>query len=307
MVAKLAAAFTAQDTDPHHLIRLVGQTLHATWCELTIGNRKYEWSDPAHRTAERVHCPLSSDPEIAIAIAPPSAMLTARQWQPLLVLLEPLVFAEATENAQRLRNDAVRRLDDARWRASIDMAQERRRLERDLHDGAQHHLVALQMAVAMAEHRHDEPGEEERREAALSQLESVEHVLLSTARGVLPRALANDGLNGALRALIEPSLSVESDLPRLMPAVESALYFIALEAVSNAQKHAPGAEIAIDARMRGDRVTLSISDDGPGFVVDEDGVGGLSHLANRLESINGKVNVRSAPGEGTRVTASIRY
>lgn len=306
-MARLATAFTANDTDPHDLIRLVGHTLRAGWCELTIGNRKYEWSDPGARATERVHCVLNSDPEIAIAIAPPSAMLTAQQWQPLLVLLEPLVFAEATESAQRLRNDAVRRLDDARWRASIDMAVERRRLERDLHDGAQHHLVALQMAVAMAEHRHDEPGEEERRESARSQLESVERVLLSTARGVLPRALANDGLNGALQSLTEPLLSVNSDLPRLMPAVESALYFIALEAVSNAQKHAAGARINIDARMRGGHVTLSISDDGPGFIVDEDGVGGLSHLAHRLEAINGEVTVESVLGEGTRVTASVLY
>lgn len=307
LVAKLAAAFTAQDTDPHHLIRLVGQTLRAQWCELTIGNRRYEWSAPGQRVAERVRCVLSPDPEIAITIAPPSAMLTSQQWQPLLILLEPLAFTEATEHAQRRRNDAVRRLDDARWRASVDMAQSRRHLERDLHDGAQHHLVALQMTVAMAEHRRNEPGESERREAARSQLESVEHVLLSTARGVLPRTLANDGLNGALHALAEPALSVYSDLPRLMPAVESALYFIVLEAVSNAQKHAPGAKIDIDARMRRGLVLLSISDDGPGFVVDDDGVGGLSHLANRLESINGELDVQSAPGEGTRVTASVRY
>lgn len=307
LAAILAAAFIAHDTDPHSLIRLVGQTLRAQWCALTIGTRRYEWSDPARRDSDRAYCSLSGDPEIKIAIAPATAMLPVQQWQPLLVLLEPLAFAEATENAQRLRNDAVRRLDDARWRASVDMAQERRRLERDLHDGAQHHLVALQMAIALAEHIHGEPGENDRRDSARTQLESVEHVLLATARGVLPRTLANDGLNGALYALEEPVISVQSDLPRLMPAVESALYFIALEAISNARKHAVGARITVDARMRRGRVVLSVRDDGPGFIVDEDGVGGLSHLANRLESINGELDVQSTPGHGTCVTASVRY
>jgi len=307
MTAELAAAFTAQNTDPQNLIRIVGETLRAQWCALTIGNRSYEWSDPRRRITDRARCALSADPDIAIAIAPASAMLTAVQWQPLLILLEPLVYTGVAEHAKRLRNDAVKRLDDARWHASADMAQERRRLERHLHDGAQHHLVALQMAIALAEHRESEPGDEQRRDAVRAQLESTEDVLVATARGVLPQTLAAEGLNGALRALQRQDLSVGADLPRLMPAVESALYFIALEAVSNAQKHAPGAQITIDAYMRGGLVTISIRDDGPGFIVASDGVGGLSHLAHRLEGINGKLKVQSAPGEGTHVIASVRY
>src|SRR5690606_10842568 len=103
----------------------------------TVGNRSYEWSDPRHRITDRAHLPLSADPDIAIEVGPASAMLTAQQWQPLLILLEPRVYTEAAEHAKRVRNDAVKRLDDARWQASVDMAQERRRLERHLHDGAQ--------------------------------------------------------------------------------------------------------------------------------------------------------------------------
>ncbi|HCS59870.1 MAG TPA: hypothetical protein DIW46_00510 [Microbacterium sp.] len=307
MASALAAAFTADDAAPQRLIQIVGETLRAQWCELTVATRRYEWSAPGRRIADRAHCSLSSDPEITIALAPASAMLTAQQWQPLLVLLEPLAFTEAAESAQRLRNDAVHRLDDARWHASVDMAQERRDLERHLHDGAQQHLVALQLAVAMADHQDGDSGGEQRRDSVRSKLDSAEQVLVATARGVLPHTLAAGGLNGALHSLTGPALSVRAELPRLMPAVESALYFIALEAVSNARKHAKGAQISIDARMRGGRVTVSIRDDGPGFIVDEDGIGGLSHLAHRLEAINGDVDVQSAPGEGTRVTASVRY
>ncbi|WP_300266169.1 ATP-binding protein [Microbacterium sp.] len=307
LVGKLAAAFNANETDPRDLIRLVGQTLRARWCELTVGTRTYEWSSPRGRAADPIRCALSDDPEIVIAISPPSAMLTPQQWQPLLILVEPLAYTEAKEQAQRLRNDAVRRLDDLRWRASIDMAQERRRLERDLHDGAQHHLVAVQLAIAVAEHQQGETGELERRRAARSQLDSAESVLLATARGVLPRTLADNGLSGALHALSESGISVHADLPRLMPAVESALYFTALEAVSNAQKYAPGARINVDALMKGDRVTVSISDNGPGFIVRKDGVGGLSRLAQRLQAANGVLDVQSAPGKGTRVSAWIRY
>lgn len=307
LMAALAGAFVAQQTDPDHLIRIVGETLKAQSCELVFGSRRYEWSAAGYESAERVRCTLNTDPEIIIAIAPESAMLSVQEWQPLLVLLEPLAYAAATERAQRRRNTAVRRLDDARWRASVEMAQERRRLERDLHDGAQHHLVALQMAIALAEHHDGDSVHEQRREDVLAQLESVEQVLVATARGVLPRSLAVEGLNGALLALIAPNVTVHADLPRLMPAVESALYFIALEAVSNAQKHAAGSQITIDAKMRGAEVTISICDDGPGFIVDDDGLGGLSHLAHRLEAINGAVDVRSSPGSGTCVIASVRY
>ncbi|MFD5226082.1 sensor histidine kinase [Microbacterium sp. NPDC058342] len=306
MVQRLTAMFAEGDVDPQRLVRVIGETLRARWCEFTIGSRRYEWSAPARRSDEAASLQLRSDPDIAVAVAPRSAMLEARHWQPLLVLLEPLAFTEAAEQEQRTRRDVVQRLDDARWRASVEMAQERRRLERDLHDGAQHHLVALQMAIAMAEHHKEDPGKADRRDAVRTHLESVERVLVATARGVLPRILAAEGLNGALQALAGANLSVSSRLPRLMPAVESALYFIALEAVSNAQKHAPGARVAVDAWMRDGRVTISIRDDGPGFVVNEDGVGGLSHLADRLEAIDGVLEVESVLGRGTCITASVR-
>lgn len=307
MVEGLADSFSAQRTDPHELIQVVGETIGAHWCELTIGNLKYEWSGPNPRVTEAARTSLSPDPAISIAIAPASAMLTAQEWQPLLVMLEPLVFTEAAEHTQRLRHEALQRFDDARWRASADMAQKRRRLERDLHDGAQHHLVALQMQIAMAEHQRDDPGDEERLAAVRIQLETAELVLVSTARGVMPEALAAGGLNGALQGLGGPNVSVSASLPRLMPAVESALYFIALEAVSNANKHAAGAHVTIEARMMSGRVTVSIRDDGPGFVVDDESVVGLSHLAKRLEVINGELTIESAPGEGTCVTATVSY
>lgn len=306
MAQKLAAAFTDGDADPHSLVRVFGEALNAQWCEFLISGHRYEWSASDRRTGEPARLQLSADPEIVIAVSPAGAMPDALHCQPLLVLLEPTAFTLAVEQEERNRHDAVQRLDDARWQASVEMARERRHLERDLHDGAQHHLVALQMAIALAEHGHDDPGAEGRLDAVRAHLESVERVLVATARGVLPRILATEGLNGALQALTRPGLAVDSRLPRLMPAIESALYFIALEAVSNAQKHAPGAAVTIDAWAQNGRVTVAIRDEGPGFVAEDGAVGGLSHLAERLHAINGDMQVDSAPGRGTSITATVR-
>ena len=305
--AALTAALTASETPPppSTLLGIVAEAIGAERCELRLGTKTLSWSArDAQDRDDASTLALGANPDVVATVAPARAMPSAAAWQPLLLLLTPYAAEDATWHARRRQQEAMGRIDDVRWRASADMEHERRRLERDLHDGAQHHLVALRMSIALADHLRDEPGGEARIAALGEQLDDAEALLIATARGVLPKVLASTGLRGALGELGGGDVAVRADVPRLMPAVESALYYLALEAVSNARKHAPGAAVVVEARVDDGRAIVEVRDDGPGFVVGDD-VGGLSYLADRIEAIDGTLEVRSAPGAGTRVVASV--
>ncbi|MFC7432214.1 MULTISPECIES: sensor histidine kinase [unclassified Agrococcus] len=307
--AALTAALLETETPPppSTLVGIVAEAIGATRCELRLGAKSLSWSARGARADDdAATLVLGANPDVVAIVAPADAMPAPEAWQPLLLLLTPYAAEDATWHARRRQQEAVARIDDARWRASADMEHERRRLERDLHDGAQHHLVALRMSIALADHRRLEPDGEVRLAALRAQLDAAESLLVATARGVLPKALATSGLQGALQALAGPGVVVRADIPRLMPAVESALYYAALEAVSNARKHAGGARIAVEARLDAGRARVEVRDDGPGFDAGGE-VGGLAHLAERIEAIGGALEVRSTPGAGTRVVASAPY
>ncbi|GAB3400850.1 hypothetical protein GCM10027515_09140 [Schumannella luteola] len=307
--AALTAALAVSDTPPppSTLVAIAAEAIGASRLELSLGTKALSWGahDPQQH-GEVTTLVLGTDPDIVATVAPAHAMPSPTGWQPLLVLLTPYAAEDATWHARRRQQEAARRIDDVRWRASADMEHERRRLERDLHDGAQHHLVALRMAIALGDHLQNEPDADARLAALGTQLDAAEELLIATARGVLPKVLATSGLQGALRALAGADVEVDADIPRLMPAVESALYYLALEAVSNAHKHAPGARVLVEARLDHGRARVEVRDDGPGFVVG-DGVGGLAYLADRIRAIAGTLEVHSAPGEGTRVIAAVPY
>ncbi|PNW10775.1 hypothetical protein C1632_03215 [Microbacterium testaceum] len=305
----LTTALTASDTPPppSTLLATVAEAIGAHRCELRLGTKALSWS--ARETApgdDVATLRLGTDPDIIATVAPAAAMPGAGAWQPLLLLLTPYAAEDGVWHARRRRQEAVRRRDDVRWRASADMEHERRRLERDLHDGAQHHLVALRMTMAIAEHQQHEQGGEERLASLREQLDTAERLLLTTARGVLPPILARDGLSGALVELEDANVQVRTDISRLLPVVESALYFFALEAVGNARRHAPGARILVEARLEGGRAFVRVSDDGPGFTASGE-AGGLASLAHRIEAIGGVLDVDSSRGTGTRISASVPY
>lgn len=305
----LTTALSASDTPPppSTLLATVAEVIGADRCELRLGTKALSWSArDAAPDDDIAILPLGSDPDIVATVTPAAAMPSPEAWQPLLLLLTPYAAEDGVWHARRRRQEAVRRLDDVRWRASADMEHERRRLERDLHDGAQHHLVALRMAMAFADHQRSEPGGEERLAALREQLDAAERLLITTARGVLPPVLARAGLRGALAGLEAADVEVHADISRLMPVVESALYFFALEAVGNARRHAAGARIVVEARLEGGRALVRVSDDGPGFTVGGE-AGGLAYLAHRIEAIGGTLEVDSSPGAGTRLSAGVPY
>jgi signal transduction histidine kinase len=190
---------------------------------------------------------------------------------------------------------------------------ERRRLERDMHDGAQQHLVALAVNLRLAETL--APRAPERAVALLASQASAAREAITTlsdlSRGIYPRTLDTDGLVAALRAAVVrspvPVRVSGSDVGRLPAAVEQALYFVALEALQNAAKHSGATAVTVLVERDGTTCRLRVDDDGTGFSPGTPpGSGaGLANLRDRIDAVGGTVSVVSSPGHGTAVTASV--
>ena len=206
----------------------------------------------------------------------------------------------------RLRCELRRRLEEVEEsRARIVRAgyEERRRLERDLHDGAQQRLVALGMALRREQRRPGADGGTVRAlDAAVTELVDAVAGLREIARGLRPGAL-DDGLGPALAELARRTpLPVEvSGPPDGLPRdVETAAYYVVGEAVASAVKHAAATRVDVRAERRDGRLVVTVADDGRGGAAVTAG-GGLAGLADRVAAHGGALSVDSPPGAGTRL------
>ena len=191
---------------------------------------------------------------------------------------------------------------------------ERSRLERDLHDGAQQHLVALTVNLRLA---HTIVARSPRRAAVVLREQAVAaeaaiETLLALSRGIYPKQLADEGLGPALRSAVAGSpVPVNVDVPGLArpPAtVGAALYFCCMEAVQNAVKHSGASTVSVRVEKESYRWRLAVADDGNGFNLTqgEPAVGmGLANMRDRLDAVGGTVEVTSLEGFGTTVTAVV--
>ncbi|ROO89873.1 signal transduction histidine kinase [Actinocorallia herbida] len=191
----------------------------------------------------------------------------------------------------------------------VDAAEaERRRIERDLHDGAQQRLLGVAMDIGRARAKIDSDPEQAREliaqahdgaRAAIAELRDL-------ARGIYPAILTDRGLEAALSALAgrcPVPVRISVDLPERPPAaVESIAYFTVAEALTNVAKHAGAAQAAVEARREGDVVVVEIRDDGRGGAALAPG-GGLAGLADRAATIDGTLAVDSPAGGPTVVRA----
>jgi signal transduction histidine kinase len=187
--------------------------------------------------------------------------------------------------------------------------EERRRLERDLHDGAQQHLVALSVLLGLAR-----TAEHDRYQSLLAeaseQLDTAIAEIRRLAHGIYPPLLVSGGLTEALPALgARAAVPVEfhlHGLGRYPNSTEAALYYCCSEALQNATKHGgPDTTVTVTAHADDDTVTLTISDSGRGF--DSAAIGmGLTNMADRLSAIGGTLVIDSVPGGGTRITAEVK-
>jgi signal transduction histidine kinase len=214
------------------------------------------------------------------------------------------LVATAVANAESRAELAASR---ARVVAAGDEA--RRRLARDLHDGAQqrlvHAVVTLQLARAA---QGDASGPiAELVAEALEHAERATGELRDLAHGILPAALNRGGLRAGIEALVSRvrlPVSVDVTTQRLPPALEATAYFIVSEALTNTVKHARAASARIAVAVDGDELRLEVRDDGVGGARTA-GSTGLVGLLDRAAALNGTLRVESPHGAGTRVTATL--
>ncbi|MCK9896592.1 sensor histidine kinase [Frankia sp. AgB32] len=191
--------------------------------------------------------------------------------------------------------------------------EQRRRIERDLHDGAQQQLVTTALVLRLARDRLDPEGTDRELDALLRRaadgLEAGLTELRELARGIHPAVLTEAGLLPALRALAARSASpvrvVDGPaLPPLAARVAATVYFVAAEAVTNAAKHARASAVHVHVRASGNRLLVTVADDGVGGADLSAGTG-LLGLRDRVAALDGTLVVRSFPGAGTSVHADL--
>jgi len=207
--------------------------------------------------------------------------------------------AEATERIEVLQETRAGAVDA--------QAAELRRIERDLHDGAQARLVALAMDLGLAKEKVADAEVREQVTRAHEEAKRAIVELRDLARGIHPAVLTDRGLEAALGSLAGASrLSVELNVDaggRLDPALEAAAYFTVAEALANAAKHSGATSVRIDVARRDDLLSVRVADDGIGGA-DPDGEG-LIGLRRRVEAHDGRLVVDSPPGRGTILTAEL--
>lgn len=222
---------------------------------------------------------------------------------------------EAAAAQERVEMARVRaeHLTETRTRAVGAADTERRRIERDLHDGAQQRLVALGVELGAAKRAAaaDPDAARDAIDHAHREVKEVLAELRDLVRGIHPAVLTDRGLDAALSALAARSpVPVEVDVPDVdalaacTPAAQAAAYFVTAEALTNAARHAGASLVRLDVRVSGDMLRLEIADDGHGGAVELPG-SGLEGLRGRVEALDGSFHLESPAGHGTRLVVEV--
>jgi len=243
-----------------------------------------------------------------------------RDGEPVAVLTHDAAVSTDSDVVEGLAATSVLLLENSRLvgqlRASrarlVDTAeQERRRIEQDLHDGAQQRLVEIQIRLAMARELADRPELIRQLDSIANQAESALTELRALARGIYPGWLRDFGPAFALRAMADTfSLPVrvrDEGMGRTSEAIEAAIYFCAREAMQNAAKHAgESARVTVTLARRQELIEFTVSDDGAGMSPHGDTGGmGITGMHDRIEAVGGRLEIRSAPDQGTSVRGLI--
>jgi signal transduction histidine kinase len=201
-------------------------------------------------------------------------------------------------------------VQESRARIVTAADDERKRIERDIHDGAQQRLVALGLRLRSAQRTlgaTSDPQLQALLETTIAELQVAVDELRELARGVHPAILTEEGLCAALEALALRSpfpISLHAEDERLPEHVEATAYFVACEALANVGKHSNASTVTVEAHRRNGVLTLEVDDDGIGGASAQNG-SGLRGLADRVEALGGRLVIDSPDGGGTRIVAEI--
>jgi signal transduction histidine kinase len=253
-------------------------------------------------------------------LGPAEAPVAALVHDPALLERPALLTAAGAAARLALENERLQaelRLQLAEVHASrariVEAGEEqRRRLERDLHDGAQQRLLSLGLALQLARSELEPRanGAATLLGEAEAELAAALEELRALAQGIHPAVLTENGLGPALRTLAaRSSLPVEiRHVPdeRLPAPVEAAAYFVVSEALANVAKHAHASAAFVSVARRGDSVEVEVEDDGVGGAEPRSG-SGLAGLADRVHTLEGRLTIESKPGHGTCLRAKIPY
>jgi signal transduction histidine kinase len=246
--------------------------------------------------------------------------VTKRTGESLTPVEEKLLTDLAAQAGLVLKNvgltaELVQRLEElraSRQRLVAAQDEERRRLERNLHDGAQQNLVALKVKLGLVEMFADK--DPARARATLAELKADADDALETlrdlARGIYPPLLADKGLAAALESQArKATLPVEvsaGGIGRYPQDIEAAVYFCVLEALQNVQKYAGARAAMVSLGEVAGRLTFEVADDGAGFDIASQKKGsGTQNMADRIDALGGHLEVDSTPGRGTRVSGEL--
>jgi signal transduction histidine kinase len=317
----VAAAYAGQDILPR-MARLLAEGTGATQATVWLRVRSELRADATWPTESDpgpprplVNGELPSFPGAAAAVAVRhgdellGALTVSKPPRDPIQPAEENLIAELGVQAG-LVLDNFRLIEDlrsSRQRLVAAQDEERRRLERNLHDGAQQELVALAVKVRLAESL---IGKEEEQRRALQTIEHDAQEALTSlrdlARGIYPPLLADRGLQSALEAQARRTplaVSFEFDgVERYPPDVEAAIYFFVLEALQNVTKYAEASNVTIRLREWEGDIDVSVIDDGRGFDPEATPLGmGLQNMSDRLAALGGRLEIKSVPGRGTNV------
>jgi signal transduction histidine kinase len=252
----------------------------------------------------RLPVTASSGEQLAVILADPSL-------SPNDDLVRAAIAASsfALENAQletalRAQLQEVR---DSRLRIIEAGITERRRLERDLHDGAQQRLLALKILLAAAESDTSDPQARATIGRVRQELGQVLDELRDLAHGIHPAALSQVGLEQAIKSMAERyTVPIDVSLPagRFSEAAELTAYYLIAESITNAIKHAQARRITVSGRRSGATLHITVADDGRGGASADAG-SGIRGIMDRVRGIGGDVEVHSPPGHGTQIRAQI--
>jgi signal transduction histidine kinase len=267
--------------------------------------RDYELpEDDARRAVARI----DSDGECIAAIVHDATLPEVREHAAAVGAVAGLALANERLDAElRAKVDELRRSRERMLRIGLE---ERRRLERDLHDGAQQRLVSMALSIRMARARLNEDplAADQLLAAAGEELNSALEELRELARGIHPAVLTDRGLGTALETLANRApVPVElAELPdeRLPEAVELAAYFVVAEALTNVAKYAQASHATVEIARENGRLSVEVADDGVGGADPEIGTG-LRGLADRLAVLEGRLEIDSEQGRGTTIRAQI--